>query len=277
MQVFGIDFTSRPSAKKPITCIECTFDGSLLQERGLQEWKDFQKFEEFLKTPGPWIAAIDFPFGQARKFVNNMGWPKTWAGYVRHVEELDREVFRQALEVYRSHRAKGDKEHRRGTDIAAGAVSPQKLYGVPVGLMFFEGAKRLVEAGITVPLLFDGDPLRVVVEAYPGILARKLIDRESYKNDNRKKQDDRQLTARKKLFDAICSDNFRNSNYGFRVKATRSVCDDPSGDRLDALLGAVQAAWAWKNREARFGAPPNVDCLEGWIADPHATTNYHRT
>jgi hypothetical protein len=55
------------------------------------------------------------------------------------------------LEVYRSHRPFGDKEHRRKTDIAASSISPQKLYGVPVGLMFFEGAPRLVKSGVTIP------------------------------------------------------------------------------------------------------------------------------
>jgi hypothetical protein len=50
------------------------------------------------------------------------------------------------------------------TDIAAGSVSPQKLYGVPVGLMFFEGAPR------PIPKLHYGDPKRIVVEAYPGVL-----------------------------------------------------------------------------------------------------------
>lgn len=59
-------------------------------------------------------------------------------------------------------RPPGDKEHRRVTDIAAGSISPQKIYGVPVGLMFFEGAPRLIKSGVTIPILQTGDPSRIV-------------------------------------------------------------------------------------------------------------------
>lgn len=65
-----------------------------------------------------------------------------------------------------------DSEHRRQIDKQARSISPQKLYGVPVGKMFFEGAPRLVDAGVSVPGLLRGDPGRVVVEAYTGVLAR---------------------------------------------------------------------------------------------------------
>jgi hypothetical protein len=33
-----------------------------------EDWSDFSGFEEMLQRPGPWIAGIDFPFGQSRKF-----------------------------------------------------------------------------------------------------------------------------------------------------------------------------------------------------------------
>lgn len=39
--------------------------------------------------------------------------------------------------------------------------------------------------------------------------------------------------------------------------------------QLDALLCAIQAAWAWTQRDQGFGLPKHVDPLEGWIADPH--------
>ena len=47
-----------------------------------------------------------------------------------------------------------------------------------------------------------------------------------------------------------------------------TLADDPTGDRLDAFLCAVQAAWAWTHRASGYGAPPDLDPLEGWIADP---------
>jgi hypothetical protein len=39
--------------------------------------------------------------------------------------------------------------------------------------------------------------------------------------------------------------------------------------QLDALVCAIQAAWAWTRRDHGFGLPEHVDPLEGWIADPH--------
>ena len=85
--------------------------------------------------------------------------------------------------------SKGDKEHRRQTDFAAGSISPQKLYGVPVGLMFFEGAPRWWKQGSPIPHLQQGDPKRIVIEAYPGVLARQIIDRRKYKDDTKEQTD----------------------------------------------------------------------------------------
>jgi hypothetical protein len=147
--------------------MHCTLKGRVLYANCLKEWSDFAPFEEALESPGPWIAGIDFPFGQSRTFIENMGWPNDWASYVKHAESLGRKGFCDALDTYRARRPFGDKEHRRRTDIAASSVSPQKIFGVPVGLMFFEGAPRLVRSGVTIPVLQSGDPERIVVEAYP--------------------------------------------------------------------------------------------------------------
>lgn len=267
MNILGIDFTSRPRRRKPITCLHCVLDGDVLRAGQLEEWPSFEGFEQALRAPGPWIAGIDFPFGQARKFIETIGWPRNWAAYVDYAHALGRKEFRQALDAYRAPRPAGDKEHRRRTDIAAGSISPQKLYGVPVGLMFFEGAPRLREASVTIPYLQEGDPERIVVEAYPGVLARRLINRRSYKHDTKKKQTADQHAARRGIFTKIARGGLRDS-YGLEVEASPILCDDPTGDQLDALLCAIQAAWAWRNRENGFGAPASVDPLEGWISDP---------
>ena len=218
-------------------------------------------------SPGPWIAGIDFPFGQSRQFIENIGWPTAWQDYVEHASLLGRKGFRSALDDYRANRPAGDKEHRRATDIKAGSISPQKLYGVPVGLMFFEGAPRLREAGVTIPGLQQGDPRRVVVEAYPGVLARSLIGRRSYKQDTKSKQTQDQHEARKELLEKIKGDGIL-ATHGLTVTAPVTLADDPGADHLDALLCAVQAGWAWMHRDNNFGASSPVDPLEGWIADP---------
>jgi Protein of unknown function (DUF429) len=266
MRVLGIDFTSRPTGRKPITCLSCTLLKDRLQAERLDELHSFTDFERVLASPGPWIAGIDFPFGQARKFIETVGWPNTWPGYVAHVQSLSRQEFRLLLDNYRVGRCEGDKEHRRKSDVLAGSISPQKLYGVPVALMFFEGAARLLKAGVSIPKLQTGDNDRIVVEAYPGVIARRFIGRRSYKSDNKKKQTAAQRSARIALFDQMLAETA--SAYGFHVKAPRSLADDPSGDQIDALLCAVQAGWAWTQRSTGFGASVECDDLEGWIADP---------
>ena len=266
MKVIGIDFTSRPSRRKPITALSCSLEGDTLTAGDLESWPDFKGFEETLASPGPWIAGIDFPFGQARRFIDTIGWPKNWAEYVGHAQSLTRDGFRKALDEYRAARPDGDKEHRRKTDSAAGSISPQKLFGVPVGLMFFEGAPRLLRSGVTIPHLLNGAQDRIAVEAYPGVIARRLIGRRSYKNDTKSKQTIDQFRARQELFQKLVSGG--QELYGLTIKADPSLCDDPGADTLDALLCAVQAAWAWSQRNNGYGAPEDPDELEGWIADP---------
>ena len=267
MNIIGIDFTSRPSASKPITCLQCEFVNSILTEKKLEEWCSFTEFESFLCTPEKWIAGIDFPFGMSRRFIQNIGWPLNWKTYVSLISSMRRKEFRTALDRYKAPRPYGDKEHKRKTDKAAKSLSPQKQYVSPVGLMFFEGAPRLLKSGVNLPGILPGDPNRVVVEAYPGILAKRLIGKSRYKHDNPKEQSEDQKKVRRdiliKILDGSCFDD-----YGFSIEASMDLCNDPTGDHLDSLLCAMQAAWAWEKRKQNFGVPQNTDSLEGWIADP---------
>jgi hypothetical protein len=129
MKVLGIDFTSRPSRAKPITCLSCELHGGILRAADqLNDLRSFQQFEAVLNAPGPWIAGIDFPFGQSRKFIENIGWPDKWGEYVKFAHGLGRNQFRLVLDTYRATRPNGDKEHQRVTDKAAGSLSPQKLF-----------------------------------------------------------------------------------------------------------------------------------------------------
>jgi predicted RNase H-like nuclease len=117
------------------------------------------------------------------------------------------------------------------------------------------------------PYNHDGDESRVVLEAYPGIAARQLIGDRSYKSDNKKKQTEEQHRARIDLWKLLTGVEGK-AKYGFEIDARRKVVDDPRTDDLDALLCAVQAAWGWTRRSQNYGAPNNVDRLEGWICDP---------
>ena len=267
MKIIGIDFTSRPTKSKPLTCALCDFHDGVLLVKKLLEWSSYKEFEQFLISAGPWVAGIDFPFGQSRKFIENINWPRNWPDYVSLIGEMGRDEFKSILNEYRADRPYGDKEHKRATDIAAGSISPQKLYGVPVGLMFFEGAPRLLQAGVTLPGILDGDPERLVFEAYPGVLVRRLIGRRSYKQDNRRKETTDQSKARGEILNKILG---RSSANGFDivVELNIDIGNDTTGDKLDAILCAIQAAWAWGKRDCEFGKPNSLDEIEGWIADP---------
>ncbi len=188
MIVRRIDFTSAPSARKPITCATCIFDGGYLTVTVLDKLPDFASFECVLADVGPWIAGLDFPFGQARTLIADLGWPTDWVGYVAQVAALRREEFGTVLEGYRNGRATGAKQPRRPVDVAANACSPMMWYGVPVGKMFYEGAPRLLASPLSIlPCRPTADD-RIVVEAYPALVARRWIGKLSYKADERAKQ-----------------------------------------------------------------------------------------
>ena len=44
MKIYGIDFTSRPTRRKPITCLECELTGEHPQAGELATWEDFEGF-----------------------------------------------------------------------------------------------------------------------------------------------------------------------------------------------------------------------------------------
>lgn len=268
MRIIGVDFTSAPRRVKPITAAECVLADGRLSFLRMHRWPDFAAFEAALVAPGPWVMGLDFPFGQSRRFIKNIGWPLDWAAYVTHVATLSRAEFREVLTAYRLPRATGDREHQRGIDRHTGGISPQKLHGVPVALMFFEGARRLLEAGVNLPLLKAGDPERVALEAYPGVLARALIGRRSYKNDARRKQTPALAAARRDLLLALTGPAFERA-HGLAVDAPALLAEDATGDELDALLCAVQAAWAFQRRASNYALPADADPLEGWICGPH--------
>ena len=111
----------------------------------------FRQFEAALTLPGPWIAGIDLPFGQARRFIADMSWPPNWEGYVRHAESLGKARFEAALRKYSDDQPPGQKLHLRRTDKRARSLSPQKLDFTPVGKNFFEGAPRILRSDVTIP------------------------------------------------------------------------------------------------------------------------------
>jgi Protein of unknown function (DUF429) len=133
--------------------------------------------------------------------------------------------------------------------------------------MLHAGIPRLLAAGACVPAhdaSIDGGAARVALEAYPGLLARELIGRRSYKADDKARQTAEREAARADLLDALALGSPR---LGIRLALDKpqrqSLLQDAQGDRLDAVLCLVQAAWA--AARPGWGLPATLDPLEGWI------------
>lgn len=224
---------------------------------GLERHESFLSFEAFLKRPGPWVGGFDFPFGLPLELVKDLGWPRQWKPLVRLCDSLSRRELRGILDGYRATRPVGRKYAHRATDGPAGSSSPMKLVNPPVALMFQEGAPRLLEAGVHIPGLAQGDRSRVALEAYPGLFARFVVGRVSYKSDTRAEHTAGRRTARIEILKKL------------EIKTTKQLqqqlIEDGSGDALDAAICAGQAAAAWQLRSRNFGLPDNVAPCEGWI------------
>ena len=150
--------------------------------------------------------------------------------------------------------------------ISAGRSSGRrwKLVNPPVALMFHEGARRIAGAGLHVPALRDGDPQRVALEAYPGLLARRQLGiRDSYKSDTPAMQNGARKVIRKKIVQALRAGHPLGIRVQLRDGLERAVVGDGAGDLLDAVICATQAAWA--ALRPRYGLPAGGFGAEGWI------------
>ena len=271
MRVYGIDFTSAPSARKPITCALCRVEEDRLYLDAMCALESLECFQNLLASDGPWVAGMDFPFGLPRDFLQPLNWSPDWEAYVSSAGAMPRAEFRALARAIAAQRAVGQRYSLREADRVAGAQSPMNVTRPPVGLMFHAGAPSLLASGATVLPMKSGDPERTIVEAYPKLVARALIGARPYKDEPSPSADNPRTQARRDLLEALEDDSlvehYGLSMFGLHAFAGDFV-EDELGDSVDALMCAVQAAWAWTRRDAGFGIPANVDSSEGWIADP---------
>jgi hypothetical protein len=261
IRIYGVDFTCAPRRAKPITVAVALLKGKVLVVKGVDRVESFSVFEAFLRRSGPWIGGFDFPFSLPRELVRDLAWPATWKALVTHCSAMTRLEFRKVLDAYRASRPAGSKYAHRATDLPAGSSSPMKLVNPPVALMFHEGARRLLHAGVNLPQLLENGDSRIALEAYPGLLVRKQLGiRDSYKADARGEQTPARKAARKRIVDSLK----RGDPLGVAVQVKeKPLIEDGSGDLLDAVICAVQAAWA--ARRPRYGLPEEAPSGEGWI------------
>ena len=264
MRIYGVDFTCAPRRAKPTTVASGFLNGNALALESVESLESFAEFETLLARPGPWVGGFDFPFSLPRELVRDLAWPATWKGLVAHCAAMTRLELRQTLDAYRNTREVGRKYAHRATDLPAGSSSPMKLVNPPVALMFHEGARRIAASGVHVPALMKGDPDRVALEAYPGLLARKQLGiRESYKSDTRSEQTPARRAVRRRIVEQMKRGRPLDVRVLLSKGLEKRLIEDGSGDTLDAAICALQAAWA--AREPRYGMPARVPAGEGWI------------
>lgn len=263
----GCDFSSSPARRKPIVMAGGRLaDAGAVVLEGLEYLPTLEAFAAWLAQPRSWICAFDFPFGLPRELVEQLGWPTDWEACIRHYASLPRAEIRARFAAFCDARPVGGKYAHRAFDRLSGASSSMKWVNPPVAFMLHAGVPPLIASGAKVPGLKEGDPARVALEAYPGLLSRELIGRRSYKNDTKAKQTPALAAARQDLIAALEAGRTR---LGLRLvlnaEQREALAEDASGDSVDAVLCLLQAAWAAGRGAPRYGLPEHFDPLEGWI------------
>lgn len=272
--LFGCDFSSAPSARKPIVVALGSVRSGRVALSRLLSFPTLDGWAAWMHETPAWIGGFDFPFGLPRELVEMLGWPTQWHDLMAHYAGLSRAEIRTAFAGFCDARPVGGKFAHRATDLPAGASPSMKWVNPPVAFMLHAGVPRLLGAGATLPGLYEpAGATRVALEAYPGMLARELIGRRSYKADDTARQTAERWVARADLVSALERGATR---LGLRLALTHAQRDmllaDAQGDRLDAVLCLVQSAWASVQPEKEcsktnrgYGLPRKIDPLEGWI------------
>ena len=276
--LFGCDFSSAPSRRKAIVLAIGIRHGSAVRLSALQCLDSLAAFGAWLSGAGNWLGAFDFPFGLPRELVQALGWPLQWEQCIRNYAGLSRSEIRDRFAGFCQARPTGCKFAHRATDLPAGSSPSMKWVNPPVAYMLHAGVPLLLAAGARIPGMHGGSgaqdcirqaPDRVALEAYPGLLARELIGRESYKSDAPSRQNSARALARGRMLLALETGRTR---LGLSLELTPAqhaqLLGDGSGDMLDAVLCLVQAAWAEQRHaqgDANYGLPEGFDPLEGWI------------
>ena len=267
MLLIGVDFTSRPTRRKPIVMALGHCERGVVRLAAVERFDSDAAYAQALRRETAWVGGFDLPFGLPRELVETLGWPRDWLACLRHYAALSREDIRATFQAFCDTRPAGAKFAHRACDRPAGSSPSMKWVNPPVAYMLHAGVLPLVDAGAALPAHAHAGAQgtqRVALEAYPGLLARELIGPRPYKADEAARQTAERLIARKDLLDAL---EQGRSRLDLRLKLgtaqREALVDDASGDRLDATLCLVQAAWA--QGQPGWGLPAGVDPLEGWI------------
>lgn len=280
MRIFGLDFTSKPSAAaaspskfKGLTLANCWLNKRQLTVMSLDQLNgnydgDFSLFSNWLRADGRWSketqwhAAIDFPLGLPVEAIEYFGWleyqrEQNWNTYVSEIfsESENVEQFEKRLHSW-TKRGKDGSTKRvfllRRTDKLAGFAgaspsSPMKVHpqcNPAVGRMFFVGAKCLLDSGVSIHPMRITDSERSVVESYPKLVADQFLNGAKYKDGKGFESERETILANLEL------PNDYGVTVDFKSESDRTACiQDAAGDQLDSVLSAVQAAWSFLYRQ----------------------------
>jgi hypothetical protein len=238
---------------------------------GFECFASLGEWTRWLASTPAWVGAFDFPFGLPRELVAHLGWPLEWSRLIAHYVGLERSEIRSTFAAFCAARPVGGKFAHRVTDGPAGSSPSMKWVNPPVAFMLHAGVPCLIAAGADLPGLHvrSGDGCRIALEGYPGLLARELIGRRSYKSDELALQRVDRCTARGDLLAALEKGSTR---LGLRLAPSgplrEQLLADAKGDFIDAALCLVQAAWGAARKASEgpgYGLPADFDPLEGWI------------
>lgn len=270
-RLLGCDFSSSPSKRKQIVIAWSEAAGERVVLKQLQFFASLKDFSECLQTPGPWVGGFDLPFGLPLELVQSLKWPFDWPACMHHFAQLSRYDIRAQFAQFCNSRPAGGKFAHRATDLPAGSSPSMKWVNPPVAFMLHAGVPLLMQAGLHFPGLHDGDVQRVALETYPGMWARRVLQRQSYKNDAAAKQTTERWLARKNLLHALV---WGHADLPLRLKLSSAMADalvdDAGADSLDAVICMMQAAWAQQQflkGDRFYGLPHDMDRLEGWIVN----------
>ena len=269
--LLGVDFSSAPTHRKPITVavgLMPTTTDPVYRLQTIREIETLQDFEFMLTEPLHWIGGFDLPFGQPRTLIEHEQWPTQWDKFVHFFCGQSREYLRDTFRDWCNTHPPGNKFAWRKADKHAGSSPAMRWTNPPVAWMMHAGIGRMLEAGLAFPAhrypRKRSHIKRIALEAYPGFAARK-ITRGSYKSDSPAKQTPERKARRKMILDAVSAGE---AGLSIRFEANRRwrqhIIADARGDLLDAVLCSLQAGHAALQRN--FGLPRNLDTLEGWIA-----------
>jgi hypothetical protein len=273
--VIGVDFTSAPSRRKPLTVATGRWRAAsprpCFHLDQVQEITSLDTFDRLLGENDAWIGGFDLPFSQPRSLIEHEGWPTTWPELVRFYCSQPRQNLRDVFRRWCDARPVGDKFAWRKTDKPAGSSPAMRWANPPVAWMMHAGIGRMLAAGLAFPAHRHAPrgSRRIALEAYPGFTARSVCGR-SYKSDTAAKQTaDRRNNRRAILAGLIAGTAGLDVTLSVSPTWQRRLVADGRGDLLDAVICGLQAAHA--AALPRYGLPRSLDPLEGWIASVPAS------